>query len=204
MELSVDEAQRLLSHMLGKSNKNINELRNYTMVCLILNNGFRTVEVARADIEDLKTEGDATYLYVQRKGHKDKDSCVRLVPDVLDVLNNYIKARKGKSGALFINHGNRKINGRVSTTMISRIVKENLKEIGIVGKEFTAHSLRHTFATLALANGASLEEVQDALGHKSINTTMIYVHTVNKRNNRSMSLVHAALSRREAIKEKKE
>lgn len=94
---------------------------------------------------------------------------------------------------MFINHGHNKPKERIEPKFISRIVKHYLKEIHINRREITAHSLRHTCATLALARGATMEEVRQLLRHKSIETTQIYLHMTNKTNNRSQSLVNEVL-----------
>ena len=60
------------------------------------------------------------------------------------------------------------------------MVKECLKNIGLNEKELTCHSLRHTFATLALANNAPLLAVQKAMRHSNINTTTIYTHMADR------------------------
>jgi site-specific recombinase XerD len=65
---------------------------------------------------------------------------------------------------------------RLATGSISRIVKSRLRKAGLNSKYYTAHSLRHTAATVALKAGASLEKVQEMLGHADINTTLMYTH----------------------------
>ena len=81
----------------------------------------------------------------------------------------------------------------MTTRSISRIVKNALKAAGLESDRLTAHSLRHTAATLALKNGASLDEVQQLLGHKNINITMVYLHTLERVNNTSSDRITAAI-----------
>lgn len=197
-ELSIEQANILLDNLSSKIDKGgIIALRDYTIIFLILNIGLRTIEVSRANIEDLRIENGMHVLYVQGKGHTEKDAPIRLENDVYGVIADYLEARKNpKSGPLFINHGNRKKDDRIKTITISKLVKESLREIGIDSKIYTAHSLRHTCATIALLKGASLEEVQALLRHKSINTTMIYLHTVTLLNNKSQTVVLASLHKR--------
>ena len=191
--LTIDEANLLLDYAAEESTKGIVELRNYTFIYLILNIGLRTIEVSRADIEDIKKEGEFTYLYVQGKGHTDKDDPIRLDSNVQAVLEEYISKRKVKEGPLFINHGHRKAKERITSKTVSICIKKCLKAVGLDSRDITAHSLRHTCATIAISKGASYEEVKQLLRHKNINTTMIYNHTVNKMNNRSQSLVGEVL-----------
>ena len=101
--------------------------------------------------------------------------------------------RKAKEGPLFINHGHRKAKERITSKTVSICIKKCLKAVGLDSRDITAHSLRHTCATIAISKGASYEEVKQLLRHKNINTTMIYNHTVNKMNNRSQSLVGEVL-----------
>lgn len=196
-DLTVDEANKLLDYVAEQSKKGIIGLRDYTIIYLILNIGLRTIEVSRSDIQDIKSIGGCNYLFVQGKGHTDKDTPIKLVNGVYDAIQDYLKARKAPdNGPIFINHGNHKPKERIQPKVISLMVKNYLVANGFNDKALTAHSLRHTCATIALANGASLEEVQHLLRHKSINTTMIYVHTVNERNNRSPDFVNAKLHKK--------
>ena len=193
--LTVDEAKKLLDYAKEHSSGDIVKLRNYTIIYLLLHLGLRTIEVARANFEDVRKEGDNHYLYVQGKGHTDKDDSIRLTPSALEVIDAYKKARKSEKGAMFTNHGHHKSSDRITSKMVSQIVKKTLREINIDCREITAHSLRHTCATLALANGATLEEVMQLLRHKNIQTTMIYLHVTNRENNRSQDLVDKALTK---------
>ena len=82
--LTIDEANLLLDYAAEESTKGIVELRNYTFIYLILNIGLRTIEVSRADIEDIKKEGEFTYLYVQGK-------------EVLGTVSEAFKSIKGSA-----------------------------------------------------------------------------------------------------------
>jgi integrase/recombinase XerC len=81
----------------------------------------------------------------------------------------------------------------MATESISRIVKGRLRDAGINDERLTAHSLRHTAATLNLLNGGSLEETQKLLRHERISTTMIYSHALDNVANKSASRVAAAI-----------
>ena len=193
--LTLEEANKLINYAAEESKKGLKELRDYTMIYLILNLGLRTVEASRADVDDIRKEGDYYFLYVQGKGKDSKDRPVRLIPYVVDVLKRYIKARNVDSGPLFLNTGNHNGKERIQPKVISKTIKYYLKAVGLDSRLITAHSLRHTCATLALANGASLEEVQQLLGHAQITTTTIYTHLVDKFNNKSQTLVGEVLSK---------
>jgi integrase/recombinase XerC len=76
---------------------------------------------------------------------------------------------------------------------VSRIVKNHLIAAGFNSDRLTAHSLRHTAATLNLLNGGTPEETQQMLNHKSIVTTQIYVHALERAKNQSENRIAAAL-----------
>lgn len=196
LALTIDEANKLLDFAEEKAKENIVSLRNYTIIYLILNIGLRTIECSRADIEDIKQEGQYFYLYVQGKGRTDKDESIRLEPSVLETVQEYIKARKTDSGPLFVNHGHRKNQDRMEAKTIGNMVKTYLKAVGINAIEYTAHSLRHTCATIAIQRGANMEEVKQLLRHKSVDTTSIYTHMINKMNNTSQTKVNEVLHRK--------
>ena len=73
----------------------------------------------------------------------------------------------------------------MTTRSISRVVKNNLRAVGLNSDRLTAHSLRHTAATLNLLHGGTVEETQRLLGHHNLNTTMIYVHALERQKNNS-------------------
>jgi site-specific recombinase XerD len=68
--------------------------------------------------------------------------------------------------------------------------------VGIDDKKFTAHSLRHTCATLALKNGATIQEVQMLLRHKSLNTTTIYAHNLDRISSDTEYIVDEVISKK--------
>ena len=81
----------------------------------------------------------------------------------------------------------------MTTRSISRIAKTHLIAAGLESDRLTAHSLRHTAATLALLNNAKPEEVQQMLDHQSLNTTLIYSHALDRMKNDSEKKVAKAI-----------
>lgn len=191
--LSEDASRKLLKKAYTKSKKDIVGLRNYAIVALLLTTGLRTIEVERANVEDIGLINDNYVLYIMGKGRDDKDSYVKLSDQVLYILNYYLSERSDSYKPLFINHKNPNIGTRIKTRTIRGVVKEMLVEIGLDSPKYSAHSLRHTAATLALTHGANIEEAQKLLRHKDPKTTQIYIHEIEKSNSDLESRISDAL-----------
>lgn len=154
--------------------------RNHALVNLMLRTGLRTIEVSRADIGDIKTRRNRTVLYVWGKGHSEKDNFVILTEEAFNPIREYLKCRKGADDTepLFVCEGYESKGRRLSTRRIQAICKEALKEIGLTGHEYSAHSLRHTTGTEILKNGGSMFDVQNVLRHSTPATSQLYVNTI--------------------------
>lgn len=171
-------------------------LRDYAIIALMMTTALRTQSIILANVGDIRTLGEHTVLFYQGKGHEEKADFVKLSEPVLKAIQRYLKARGAEpapNAPLFTSEAHRNAGERMTTRSISRIVKNALKAAGLESDRLTAHSLRHTAATLAMINGASLQEVQQLLGHKSINITMVYLHTLERVNNSSTDKITAAI-----------
>ena len=184
------------------SGKQINEMlqnaqskRDYAMMLLISTCGLRTIEVIRANIEDVRTLGDTTVLYVLGKGRSEKTEFVKLSQPVIDALKEYLSERgnvKGKE-PLFVSESHRNAGKRLTTRTVSGVCKQAMKKAGYDSPRLTAHSLRHSAATLALLAGVELTDVSAFMRHSSIATTMIYVHSVSRLKSLCESSITAAI-----------
>lgn len=175
--LTDEKSKELLDHFQNLS------LRDYAIVNLILRTGLRTIEVVRANIEDITFKGDRRILRVWGKGHAEKDDFVVLSDKTYLPIKNYLAAarRGAKAGEpLFTSTSNHNAGGRLTTRTISSICKEGLKAVGLDGKEFTAHSLRHTTAVAILKHGGQITDVQSVLRHTSPVTSQIYTESVKE------------------------
>ena len=190
--LSARQAQTVLDDI---PEGNAKGLRDYAIVATMLTGGLRTVEVSRANIEDMRTEGDSTVLFLQGKGRDDRTEYVKIIPAVEDAIRAYLKTRGNvaETEPLFASTSNNNQGGRMTTRSISGIAKDALKEAGFNSSRLTAHSLRHTAATLNLLNGGSLEETQQLLRHRNINTTMVYLHHIKRAKNNSEARIGGAI-----------
>lgn len=169
--------------------------RDYAIVALLLTTGLRTIEIIRADVADLRTVGDSTVLFILGKGRDEKNEYVKVAPQVEKALREYLKTRdiKDESEPLFTSTSNENKGGRLTTRTISKIAKTSLVNAGLNSDRLTAHSFRHTAGTLALMNGAELTQVQQLLRHTNINTTMIYLHSIDRAKNNSEAIVADAI-----------
>ena len=170
-------------------------LRDYALLVLVITGGLRTIEVARANVEDLRTVADFSALYIQGKGRDEKTEYVRLDGNAETALREYLKTRKDAKPTepLFTSRSNNGAGSRLTTRAISGIIKGYLVGAGYNSDRITAHSLRHTAATLSLLAGKPLEEVQQFLRHADISTTMIYNHALDKAANGCSRAIGAAI-----------
>lgn len=171
-----EQAKALLSYYQDKA------LRDYAIVNLLLRTGLRTIEIIRANVEDITFKGSQRVLLVHGKGRDEKDNFVLLTDKTYQPIAEYL-ATRGKvnsSEPLFTSTSNNSKGERLSTRSISYIAKEGLKAIGLDERAFTAHSLRHTTAVNILRGGGSLEQAQMTLRHSNPATTQIYTATLNE------------------------
>jgi integrase/recombinase XerD len=171
-----EQATALLSYYQDKA------LRDYAIVNLLLRTGLRTIEVIRANVEDIVFKGSQRVLLVHGKGRDERDNFVLLTEKTYQPIAQYLALRGNPSGTdpLFSSISNNSKGERLSTRTISYIAKEGLKAIGLDEKSFTAHSLRHTTAVNILRAGGSLETAQFTLRHSNPATTQIYTATLTE------------------------
>jgi integrase/recombinase XerC len=145
-------------------------VRDRAILELLYSSGIRVSELSSLDIEDLnRREG---MIKVRGKGKKERIVPVGSV--ALDALKSYLIERmllRKKQKALFLN----KSGSRLTDRSVRRIVVKYAREFGIHGK-IGPHTLRHTFATHLLHEGADLRVIQELLGHSSLSTTQKYTH----------------------------
>jgi site-specific recombinase XerD len=158
--LDADEVAQLIEATEGEP------LRDRAVVLLLYATGIRASELRGAAASGLRTERGHLTLKVSRKGGE-KDY-VTIRTEAADALRVYLDGRS--DGPLFI--GVR--GGAISRYEVRQIMQRVVAHAGIAGKKITPHSMRHTFATLALDAGADIRDVQEAMGHCSIETTMRY------------------------------
>lgn len=153
--------------------------RLYCMYLLCISCGLRTVEINRANVEDIKSMGSRTYLYLQGKGHSEHDQPVLLIPEVKEAVRDYLESRSDhytNKSPLFVSTSNRSKGQRIAPTTISTMLKEALVSAGYDSDRLTAHSLRHTSGTGAYKATGNIYLAQKHQRHADPATTEIYVH----------------------------
>lgn len=177
--LTIDQAKDLLNSIDRTTNEG---KRNYALIHLLLTTGLRTIEIERANIEDIRNVANNSVLYVMGKGRESKDEYVKLTYETLKAINEYLLTRDIKTDKepLFTSLSDRSNGQRLKTRSIRDIIKKAFKNIGINSDKITTHSLRHTAITLTLIGGSTIQEAQQLARHSNINTTMIYAHNLKR------------------------
>ena len=169
--------------------------RDKAIIMLMVTCGLRDVEVSRAKVEDLRTMGANTVLFIQGKGREEKAEFVIVPPTVEAIIRAYLATRKDVKGTepLFTSVSNNSKGAPLTTRSISSICKNAMISAGYNSDRLTAHSLRHTAVTLALLGGATIQEAQQFARHRNINTTQIYAHNLEAQSNKCSGLVADAI-----------
>lgn len=176
--ISREELERLFKAV-DQTKKN--SARDRAILETLYSTGLRVSELKslNRDQVDLKRRE----FMVRGKGKKPR--IVFLSKKAADTIETYIKSRKDNFKPLFINSLKDKDvtadeRRRLSTVSIENLVRKYALKAGII-KKVTPHTLRHSYATELLINGADIRSVQEMLGHSSITTTQIYTHLTNKK-----------------------
>lgn len=148
--------------------------RDRAILYTLFSTGMRVSELVGLDRDEIRPENKE--IPVRGKGNRVR--VVFLSSEAEHSLQDYLAERRDIDPALFIRH--KKGAGahddlRLSPRSVQRLIKKYAAAAGIT-KNITPHTLRHSFATDLLSNGADVREVQQLLGHASITTTQIYTH----------------------------
>lgn len=167
--LSLQEVEKLLD---APKNSGHFGLRDKAMLELLYATGIRVSELINIDLEHVHL----TMGFVRVTGKGNKERIIPVGRTASEAIKSYIEhgrphflTKKHKDDALFLNHQGK----RLTRQGFWKILKKLTAEAGI-NIELTPHTLRHSFATHLLENGADLKAVQEMLGHVDISTTQIY------------------------------
>lgn len=185
--LQVEQVQQLLNSI---DTTTIIGKRDFAIISLMVRAGFRRIEICRMNVCDIINDKQIT-VRLQRKGHEEKDAEIGITCKMLEAINDYIVCRNiTETSPLFVTHAPGYKERALNPVIVSRIVKNRLKSIGLNSKTLTCHSLRHTSAILSLKAGATIYEVQQMLGHTSIETTKIYLRAIEEETRINNRAVH--------------
>ena len=156
--------------------------RDKAIILLMLVGGLRITEVHNMDIQDIEIKNNEYIINIMGKGHTEKDNYIKIIKPIYDVLKEYLDTRENKRGIdpLFTSTSNRALNKRITKETLSQIIKNRFRYSGYDSKKLTAHSIRHTTATLLLKSGADIYKTQHHLRHQDPKTTEIYINLNNK------------------------
>jgi site-specific recombinase XerD len=177
--LTDSEARRVLSQPNRETPEGI---RDYAMLATMLYTAARGIELHRADLSDLQTMNGKLVLYVQGKGHIEKDEMLVITGEAESAMRSWLATRGKQNGALFISLSNRSKGERLSRRALRDIIKGYFDKAGVHGNK-TTHSLRHTAITSAIRHGAPAEKVRGMSRHASLDTLMIYYHEADRIDN---------------------
>ncbi len=174
--LSMTEVEKLIE------TPNTNEilgLRDRAILEVMYATGLRVTELTELKMDDLHL----SLGLIQTIGKGDKERIIPIGDLAIKWIENYLKYSRNKlekpskrSPYLFLNHHGRKLTRQGIWKNLGVLVKK-----AGIEKEVTPHTLRHSFATHLLENGADLRVVQELLGHSDISTTQIYTHITKQR-----------------------
>ncbi|RNA69057.1 site-specific tyrosine recombinase XerD [Alteribacter keqinensis] len=173
--LNMEEVEALLEAPDGSSPLG---LRNKAMLEMLYATGLRVTELCSMNLSDLHLQMG----FVRCIGKGNKERIIPLGRTASDVLKAYLQSsrpvlvKKQRHDVLFVNHHGRQMSRQGFWKVLKSLASEAKIE-----KELTPHTLRHSFATHLLENGADLRAVQEMLGHADISTTQIYTHVTKTR-----------------------
>lgn len=178
--LEANELGRLVSATEGESG--LDALRDKAIISTLFCTGMRVSELCSLDREKVDVNGGE----ISIRGKGSKIRLVFLSDQTKKDLSEYLKKRIDVDEAMFIriprtkNALAKESDLRLTPRSIQRIIKKYATKAGIIGKNVSPHSLRHSYATDLLRNGADIRSVQALLGHSSVTTTQIYTHVTDK------------------------
>jgi site-specific recombinase XerD len=175
--LNPEELERLAAQ---PKTETLNGLRDRAIIELLFSSGLRVSELVGLDRDHINLK--RREFMVRGKGQKDRP--IFISPEAAEWIGKYLEKRQDNTKPLFIRYsGNKKVDltgnyHRLTARSIQRMVARYALLAGIT-KHVSPHTLRHSFATDLLMNGADLRSVQAMLGHSNIATTQIYTHVTD-------------------------
>ncbi len=174
---TVEEMTRILGFYANKSDEI--SIRNHAIISLLFGTGIRKGELLRLTVLDIHL--DESYVTVNGKGNKQR--IIPLTQSIKRSLKRYLGVRHSNvCPFLFITRD----GSAIKDGCLREVFRRLKEELGMSGKRFSPHTIRHTFAKMFLLNGGDLFALQKILGHEDISTTKMYVDYTEKEMNVQM------------------
>lgn len=183
--LTVKEIDKLIDSIDIKSK---NKIRNKAIIEILYSCGLRVSELITLKVSDLYF--NESIIKVTGKGNKERfvpisKGAIKYIEKYLNEIRIFQKIKKGSEDTLFLNE-----RGSGLSRVMIYIILNDLKIKAEINKKIGPHTLRHSFATHLLENGADLITIQNMLGHENIVTTERYLHVNRKHLVESISKYH--------------
>lgn len=176
-----------INKLLDLKPKTALEYRNRAMIELMYATGLRVSELVNLELNDINVKDN--YIRVYGKGKKER--IVPMAEITTNILNEYISVYRDSllkgylTDKVFISSYGKGITRQAFFKILKKIAKEQGIE-----KDFSPHTLRHSFATHLLEYGADLRSIGEMLGHENIKTTQIYTHLSNNKKRKDYEAYH--------------
>ncbi|GAF66732.1 site-specific tyrosine recombinase XerD [Bacillus sp. TS-2] len=173
--LNLEEVEALLN--VAKGSKPL-QLRNQAMLELLYATGIRVTEMVQLTLSDLHLSMG----FIRCIGKGEKERIIPLGKMATESIQHYLEHSRGvlkknqQHDYVFVNHFGRPLTRQGFWKILKQLTND-----AKITKELSPHTLRHSFATHLLENGADLRAVQEMLGHADISTTQIYTHVTKTR-----------------------
>lgn len=177
--LTPEEIARIVAEI--PDDDSLQHLRDRAIIILLFSSGLRVSELVNLNRDHINTK--KREFSVRGKGQKDRPIFISEI--AASNVERYLALRTDNIGALFINYSrNNQTSGsgnykRLTSRSVQRIVEKYARLAGIT-KHVTPHTMRHSYATDLLMNGADIRSVQSMLGHSDISTTQVYTHVTDQ------------------------
>jgi integrase/recombinase XerC len=177
-----------LARLLASPDDSDAGLRDRAILETLYSAGLRVSELVGLEIDDV--DQHAGVVRVRGKGKRERLAMLgapslKAVKDWLSARETWLNGLKKPTQAVFLNRR----GTRLTTRSVGRLLEKHLKQTGLDPRT-SPHTLRHSFATHLLDNGADIRCVQELLGHRNLTTTQVYTHVTTQRLNEAYRAAH--------------